>query len=305
LVTIRLNSRVEKLSRDACASSVGGAKSVSPAITSAPSACLLCFRFPIASCTVCSRSTGSLTYTGSGPRIAAMRLPSAPCSSWVRIETGTSARSSSPSVRTPRVRSQRPSAPATTASTASFTVPPSPSLISLKSLRRLCTQRTRRCGPIGTLSGTSGAGLSPAQNTSPRPSTASRACSSEWPGWDSASSARPASETGVRISPLTPSATRSISEGSGDGVQPSSSGGSGGTGLRSNRTVAMSTPDTPSTSAWWVFEMTAKLVPSKPWISQTSQSGFERSSRCEKMRPTSWRSCSSEPGLGSAVWRTW
>ena len=47
----------------------------------------------------------------------------------------------------------------------------------------------------------------------------------------------------------------------------------------------MSTPETPSTSAWWVFEMTANLPPSKPWISQTSQSGFERSRRWEKMRP--------------------
>ena len=131
-----------------------------------------------------------------------MRLPSAPCSSWPRIETGTSARSSSPSVRTPRVRSQRPSAPATTASTASFTVPPSASLISLKSLSRLCTQRTRRCGPIGTLSGTSGAGLSPAQTISPTPSAASRACSSERPGLPTAPSARPASATGVRTSPL-------------------------------------------------------------------------------------------------------
>jgi hypothetical protein len=42
------------------------------------------------------------------------------------------ARSSSPSVRTPRVRSQRASAPLTTVSTTSFTVPPSEFLIALK-----------------------------------------------------------------------------------------------------------------------------------------------------------------------------
>ncbi len=67
----------------------------------------------------------------------------------------------------------------------------------------------------------------------------------------------------------------------------------------------MSTPETPSTSAWWVFEISAKRLSSRPCTSQISHSGFERSSRWEKMRPTSWRSCSSEPGRGSAVWRTW
>src|SRR5215204_6578882 len=193
LVTIRLKSLVEKLRREAWASSVGGAKSCSPAITSAPSACFDSLSSPIPCCTTRRRSTGSSTYTGRGPRIAAIRLPSAPRSSSLRIDTGTSARSSVPWVRTPRSRSQRPSEPATTARTASFTVPPSAFLISLKSASRLCTQRTRRCGPIGTLSGTSGAGFRPAHTTSPIPSAASRTCSIVWPGRWSAPSARPSS----------------------------------------------------------------------------------------------------------------
>ena len=67
----------------------------------------------------------------------------------------------------------------------------------------------------------------------------------------------------------------------------------------------MSTPETPSTSAWWVFEISAKRPPSRPCTIQISQSGFERSSRWEKIRPTSWRSWSSLPGFGRAVWRTW
>ena len=67
----------------------------------------------------------------------------------------------------------------------------------------------------------------------------------------------------------------------------------------------MSTPDTPSTSAWWVLLMMAKRLSSSPCTSQSSQSGLERSRRCEKMRPASCRSCSVEPGDGSAVWRTW
>ena len=109
----------------------------------------------------------------------------------------------------------------------------------------------------------------------------------------------------MRTRPFTPSATSAVSDGSGSGVQSSSPSIGAGTGWRSNSTVAMSTPETPSTSAWWVFEISANFPPSKPWISHSSQSGFERSRRCEKMRPASWRSWSSEPGLGSAVWRTW
>src|SRR2546423_6827063 len=45
--------------------------------------------------------------------------------------------------------------------------------------------------------------------------------------------------------------------------------------------------------------------PSAPGTSHGSESGFERSSRWEKMRPASSLSWSIEPGLGSAVWRTW
>ena len=115
------------------ASSVGGAKSSRPEITSAPSACLDSFTPCIASRTICSRSTGSFAYTGSGPRSAAIWLPSWSCSSCARIDTGTRPRSSRPSVRTPRERSHRPSPPATTVRNTSFTVPPRPFFTALKS----------------------------------------------------------------------------------------------------------------------------------------------------------------------------
>ena len=59
LVTMRLNRRVEKLSREATASSVGGAKRSSDAITAAPTACFERLRWAIASATMRSRSTGS------------------------------------------------------------------------------------------------------------------------------------------------------------------------------------------------------------------------------------------------------
>ncbi len=43
----------------------------------------------------------------------------------------------------------------------------------------------------------------------------------------------------------------------------------------------MSTPETPSTSAWWVLLIRAKRFFSRPWTSHISQSGFERSSAWE------------------------
>ena len=61
----------------------------------------------------------------------------------------------------------------------------------------------------------------------------------------------------------------------------------------------------PSTTAWWVLEISAKRLPSSPWTSHVSHSGFARSSCWEWMRAARLRSCASEPGAGSAVWRTW
>ena len=234
-----------------------------------------------------------------------MRLPSAPRSSWPRIETGTSARSSRPSVRTPRSCSQLRSAPATTASTASLTVPPSAFLISLKSARRLWTQRTRRCGPISTLSGTSGAGFMPG------PDDLAEALGGLAHTLDRLARVLERAERAARQAEgrldeaRTPSATRSTSEGSGAGVQSSSARARPARGRGRTGPWRCPRPTTPSTSAWCVFEISAKRPPSSPWMIQISQSGFERSRRCEKMRPARLRSWSSLPGFGSAVWRTW
>ena len=46
----------------------------------------------------------------------------------------------------------------------------------------------------------------------------------------------------------------------------------------------MSTPETPSTIAWWVLVRIAKRSRSRPCTSHSSQSGLERSSCCEKTR---------------------
>ena len=67
----------------------------------------------------------------------------------------------------------------------------------------------------------------------------------------------------------------------------------------------MSTPETPSTSAWWLLPMIAKRPSRSPSTSQSSQSGLLRSSCWEKIRAARLRSCSSEPGAGRALWRTW
>ncbi len=67
----------------------------------------------------------------------------------------------------------------------------------------------------------------------------------------------------------------------------------------------MSTPATPSTSAWWVFEISAKRRLRSPSTSHSSQSGLVRSSCWEKTRAAIRRSTVSSPGEGSAEWRTW
>ena len=58
-MTIRLNSLVEKFSREACARIVGGAKLCTPVSTSAPTACLDSLRPSIDALTARSRAIGS------------------------------------------------------------------------------------------------------------------------------------------------------------------------------------------------------------------------------------------------------
>ena len=209
-------------------------------------------------------------------------------------------------MRVPRERSHFWRPPETTVSTTSLTVPPNAFLTSRKSSSSSRRKKTRRCGPISTLSGVAGAGLSVAHAISPTPSSASRVVSNVSVGRVAADAARPASSNGVRTRPRMPRAARSSEDGSGCGRHGSPSCGSaGGFGSASNSTVARSTPAMPSTSAWWVFEISAKRSPSSPWTSHVSHSGLARSSCCEWMRAASERSCASDPGDGSAVWRMW
>ena len=108
----------------------------------------------------------------------------------------------------------------------------------------------------------------------------------------------------ARSSSASPSSCARLGSGRGSQRSPGSVGAAG-SGEVSNSTEMMSTPEMPSTSAWWVFESSAKRSSSSPSTSHTSQSGLSRSSCCENTRPASAFSCSSEPGEGSAVERTW
>ncbi len=114
-------------------------------------------------------------WIGSGAISCVMRLPSEPSCSAPRVETGTHAFISRPSVRMPRLCSQSRSAPATTASTTSLTVPPKAFLTSLKSSSCAGAIAMRRWGEISTFSGVSGAVVRLARTTSASPPSVSRA----------------------------------------------------------------------------------------------------------------------------------
>jgi hypothetical protein len=123
---------------------------------------------------------------------------------------------------------------------------------------------------------------------------------------ETAPSAPAATSPTARTAPLIPRAASSAPDGSGCGTHGSSpSIDSGPSGVRSNSTLARSTPETPSTSAWWVFESSAQPSPERRSTSHSSHSGFERSRRWENTRPAIASSALSSPGSGSAVCRTW
>ena len=67
----------------------------------------------------------------------------------------------------------------------------------------------------------------------------------------------------------------------------------------------ISAPDSPSTTAWWIFVSTATLPLSSPSITYSSHSGRARSSGRETIRATCSASWSSLPGAASAISRTW
>ncbi len=121
------------------------------------------------------------------------------------------------------------------------------------------------------------------------------------------SSARPPRSISLGTVERSTSASPSSFAEPGSGWALHGSPGATGAGSRavSNSTVVMSTPEIPSTSAWWVFAITAKRLPERFCTSQISHSGLWRSRRCENRRPASRFSAASSAGFGSAVWRMW
>ena len=216
-------------------------------------------------------------------------------------DTGTQARSSMPSVRQPARRAgSRRSAPATTASTTSLTVPPSAALIFLRSsrpARTTCEPPVRadadverrvgrgRSAPPGDLADAVGRLARPVERlrragdraaarrrrpSATRPHRAVKPRRREL----GAATARAAAPTARRRADSRPS------------------------GVEVEEHVIRSTPETPSTSAWWVLEISAKPSPSRPSTSHSSHSGFVRSRRWEKMRAASAQQLLSSPGCG-------
>ena len=103
---------------------------------------------------------------------------------------------------------------------------------------------------MSTFSGTSGAGLVKFHATSPSASTESVTLRALERGCDAALSTRRVSLIGASATSAIPIAAISAAEGLGFATQAESGSTCSGTGLTSNRTVAMSTPATPSTRAW-------------------------------------------------------
>ena len=160
---------------------------------------------------------------------------------------------------------------------------------------------------MSTLKGLSGAGaLIPAHVVAPmlvRPSTT---CDSALRGARSSARVPRAISAGTVV--RSRSASPSSLAGPGSGLAVHGIGGreeGTGSGAVSNSTVVMSTPEMPSTSAWWVLAISAKRSPAIFSTSQISHSGLERSRRWENSRPASCLSALSSAGLGSAVWRMW
>ena len=148
-------------------------------------------------------------------------------------------------------------------------------------------------GRSPVFSGTAGAGSAnrPGDlSQAPRPPR--RRAATVASGCCTAATNRAARRNGAATASVTPLPTSSAVVGSGPGAHSESSAAAGsGTGLTSKRTVEMSTPETPSTIAWWVLLTSAKRFRSRPCTSHSSHSGFERSSCWEKTRPARRRSC--------------
>ena len=201
----------------------------------------------------------------------------------------------------PRLCSQLRSAPVTTASTTSLTVPPSASLIRLKvgQLRARPDEAPVRAdlGVQRHVGRRVGEGPGDLAERPPAPRR---------PGAPSVSGSRTALDRALGELERArgqrrraPRATSSAVDGSGCGTQSSSGSIGSGTGLRSKRTVPMSTPETPSTSAWWVLVSGSRSGRARgPGPATAPRAASSGRAAARRRGPASCLSCSSPPGVG-------
>ena len=206
------------------------------------------------------------------------RLPSWPRSSASRMLTGHMARSSSPFVSWPRARRYRPRPPASTVSTTSFTVPPRADLTARVVGKENWAQANPRSPPTGRLKTVRGAGVALTGRVAELAEIISRVrCA-----MTSGRRASKAASVQVRLSSprrcCVASWRRLKGSGSGCGAQASAGGsGSSSVGETSLSTMVRSTPETPSTIAWWIFQTTA-VCPGMPRSTIPFHNGRLRSS---------------------------
>src|SRR5680860_1108669 len=152
-------------------------------------------------------------------------------------------------------------AAATTERTTSLTVPPCAFLTRLKSSRSARTKARRRWGPISSLKGVLGA----AAATSSILPVAPRSRST-WRGPRRAARRARTNSRGLVARSCSASLSRSRLVGSGRGAHfGGRTGGWSGASSRSKRTVVMSTPETPSTTASpWSARVTTRSSTASP-----------------------------------------
>ena len=250
-----------------------------------------------------TRCTGSRSVIGSSATIqpkasvsaCGARRPPAFTGSQTRI-----VRSFCQAIGVPRRSRKCPTAAAIEAVTTASSLTSRPAAMRSVTSLGVTIQSTRRCGPIGWFRTVSeeGSGVSTPRTAAPMRSPTSR------PSARTRSSARRAAERGAPRRRRAAAARSSPSVGIGLGYHGRVvSGTDSGSGVRSRST--RSKLHTPPVMHWCAFAMTAKRSPATPSTTQSSQSGFSRSSSCDAICPQSRFNWRSSPGFGRWVCRTW
>jgi hypothetical protein len=173
------------------------------------------------------------------------RLVMTPRSSFLRSEIGTSERTTSPALSSPRSMSRSRKPRVIAASSTSLTVPPSAARIRFTRATLAVVQTHRRCGPIGPFRELAeGAVSRRALPPRPRPNLMTSARLRRRPCTKPGTSA--SCRSGQVTASRAPPTTRPATDGPGRGFQESGVTRAA-SGLRSNTAVMRSVPPMPST----------------------------------------------------------